>query len=238
MSKVFVIPDVHLKPWIFDKAEEKMESIDFNYIVLLGDIVDDWNQERNINLYIETLERVLSFISKHPDTLYCYGNHDLSYPWEALESGYSAYAHDYVVDGIKEIVASLPKENVAYIHRIDNVLFSHAGLTESFVRKHFGRMGQVDIDYIVDYVNKMGKAYMWQDDSPIWARPQYGEMRLYPMDMLQVVGHTPVVEPTREDNLLTVDTFSTYRDGSPIGDETFVVADTETMEYEIIYQWQ
>ncbi|SDW39002.1 hypothetical protein SAMN05216391_1073 [Lachnospiraceae bacterium KHCPX20] len=22
MSKVFVIPDVHLKPWIFDKAEE------------------------------------------------------------------------------------------------------------------------------------------------------------------------------------------------------------------------
>lgn len=83
----------------------------------------------------------------------------------------------------------------------------------------------------------MGKPYIWQDDSPIWARPQYGEMRLYPMDMLQVVGHTPVVEPTREGKLLTVDTFSTYRDGDPIGDETFVVVDTETMEYETIYQW-
>ena len=59
----------------------------------------------------------------------------------------------------------------------------------------------------------------------------------YPMDMLQVVGHTHVVEPTREGNLLTVDTFFTYRDGDPIGDETFVVVDTETMEYETIYQW-
>ena len=29
MSKVFVIPDVHLKPWIFDKAEEYgIDSID------------------------------------------------------------------------------------------------------------------------------------------------------------------------------------------------------------------
>ena len=24
MSRVFVIPDIHLKPWIFDKAEEEM----------------------------------------------------------------------------------------------------------------------------------------------------------------------------------------------------------------------
>ena len=24
MSKVFVIPDVHLKPWMFDKAEEQL----------------------------------------------------------------------------------------------------------------------------------------------------------------------------------------------------------------------
>ena len=26
MSKVFVIPDVHLKPWMFDKAEEQENS--------------------------------------------------------------------------------------------------------------------------------------------------------------------------------------------------------------------
>lgn len=111
---------------------------------------------------------------------------------------------------------------------------SHAGLTESFVRKHFGSGSYVDIDYIMEYVNMMDRLYMWKDDSPIWARSQYGEMRLYPADMLQVVGHTPVVEPLKEGNLLTVDTFSTYRDGRPIGNETFVVVNTETMEYDIL----
>lgn len=234
MSKVFVIPDVHLKPWMFDMAEKKMKSAKYDRIVILGDIVDDWNQERNIDLYSETFERIMSFLSVHPDTLYCYGNHDLSYIWETLESGYSAYARATVVDGMKEIDAALPKGNAAYIHRIDNVLFSHAGLTESFVRKHFGSGSHVDIDYIMEYVNMMDRLYMWKDDSPIWARPQYGEMRLYPADMLQVVGHTPVVEPLKERNLLTVDTFSTYRDGRPIGNEAFVVVNTETMEYEIL----
>ena len=80
----------------------------------------------------------------------------------------------------------------------------------------------------------MDRLYMWKDDSPIWARSQYGDMRLYPTDMLQVVGHTPVVEPLKEGNLLTVDTFSTCRDGRPIGNETFVVVNTETMEYDIL----
>ena len=29
MSKVFVIPDVHLKPWMFDKAEEQLNTVDY-----------------------------------------------------------------------------------------------------------------------------------------------------------------------------------------------------------------
>lgn len=72
----------------------------------------------------------------------------------------------------------------------------------------------------------MGEAELWQDDSPIWARPQFGEMRLYPQDVFQVVGHTPVRTALEEGNLLTLDNFSTYRDGRPIGDERFVWIDT------------
>lgn len=48
MSKVFVIPDVHLKPWMFDMAEKKMKTAKYDRIVILGDIVDDWEQERNM----------------------------------------------------------------------------------------------------------------------------------------------------------------------------------------------
>ena len=231
MSRVFVIPDVHLKPWMFEKASELISQGEFDHIVMLGDLVDDWYQEGNLELYSETFDAADSFIKEHPDTLFCYGNHDLSYLWEELESGYSAYAHDLVVDRLKKLVGALPKENAAFIHRIDNVLFSHAGLTENFVRTHFENGDKTDIDYIVSYINKMGKAYMWVDDSPIWARPQNGSWELYPSDMMQVVGHTPVEWPQKEGNLLTLDNFSTYRDGTPVGDETFVWIDTEKQEY-------
>ncbi len=54
MSKVFVIPDVHLKAWIFDKAEELLSQNEYDKIVCLGDLVDDWDQEKNLRLYSET----------------------------------------------------------------------------------------------------------------------------------------------------------------------------------------
>ncbi len=234
MSKVFVIPDVHLKPWMFEKAAEKIAEGNYDYIVILGDLVDDWGQERNLDLYSETFDAADKFIKDHPNTLFCYGNHDLSYPWEALESGYSGYAHELVVDRLKKFVRALPEGNAAFIHRIDNVLFSHGGLTENFVRAHFGNNVDADIEYMIRYINKMGKPYMWVDDSPIWARPQNGSWKLYPSDMLQVVGHTPVEWPQREGNLLSVDVFSTYRNGKDFGNCSFVWVDTEKMEYHII----
>ena len=51
MSKVFVIPDVHLKPWMFDKAEELLSRSEYDKIVCLGDLVDDWDQEKNLRMY-------------------------------------------------------------------------------------------------------------------------------------------------------------------------------------------
>lgn len=86
---------------------------------------------------------------------------------------------------------------------------------------------------MIDRINKMGRV-LWEDDSPIWARPQYGNMRLYPSSMLQVVGHTPVKTALKEGNLITLDNFSTYRDGTPIGDERFVCIDTEKCDMEYV----
>lgn len=41
MSRVFVVPDVHLKPWIFEKASRLILKEKFDAVVLLGDLVDD-----------------------------------------------------------------------------------------------------------------------------------------------------------------------------------------------------
>jgi hypothetical protein len=225
MSKVFVIPDVHLKPWMFEKASDQISKGSYGAVVLLGDLVDDWGQESNLDLYNETFDAAINFVKKHPDTFWCYGNHDLSYLWEAMESGYSWRARETVVSRIRDLRKALPIENCEYVHKIDSVVFSHGGLMESFMKQHFGR-SKASLDTMIAKINRMGQDEMWANDSPIWARPQYGEMQLYPADVLQVVGHTPVKYALEEGNLLTLDTFSTYRDGRPIGDQRFVWVDT------------
>ncbi len=234
MSKVLIIPDVHLKPWIFEKASAIFDRDNYDLAVILGDLVDDWGQERNLRLYNDTFDAAIAFVNKHPDTLWCYGNHDVSYLWEAMESGYSYYARQTVVKRIDDLKNAMKPENHAFIHRIDDVLFSHAGLMESFVLRWFDSTDH-DIDTMLNKINTMGEEELWQDDSPLWARPQYGIFTPYPSNMKQVVGHTPVHRPMVYNNIMTIDNFSTYRDGTPIGDQRFVWVDTETDEFTFHY---
>ena len=48
------------------------------------------------------------------------------------------------------------------------------------------------------------------------------------------VLHTPVRTALDEGNILTLDTFSTYTDGRPIGDERFVWVDTVEKKWEFV----
>ncbi len=230
MSKALVIPDVHLKPWMFEKADELVSKSGCDYTVLLGDIADDWNQGENLDLYNTTFDTATEFVNNHPNTLWCYGNHDLSYLWQRRQSGYSEVARETVVECVRKLRNALTVGKCKYIHRIDNTLFSHAGLTRRFISREIKKPG--DIDRVIDTINGFGMAEMWNDYSPIWARPQYVNMELYPDNMFQVVGHTPVHAPLYEEEpetgatILTLDTFSTYSDGGPIGDQRFVWVDT------------
>ncbi len=232
MSKIFVIPDVHLKLWMYRKAGELVDKGDYDAVVMLGDIVDDWGQAHNLDLYNDTFDAAIKFATEHTDTFWCYGNHDVSYLWGAMETGYSVFAKDTVVRRIADLKNALPPENTAFVHMFDNTIFSHGGITERFVRRNFGD-DDYSVNTMITKINKMGKRRLWEEDSPIWARPQFGEMRLFSEDYFQVVGHTPVRRALQEDNLLTLDTFSTFDDGRPIGDERFVWVDTvnKTWEY-------
>ena len=197
--KILVIPDVHLKPWIFDRAMEIMESSDCVRAVCVGDIADDWGMQRDVELYEETMKKAVEFAKKYPDTLWCYGNHDLAYLWDKYDHpGFSVYAKDTVCE---------------YFNILDET-----------------------VDALVDAVNGMDAAALWDDISPIWARPQYNYVDgdMYPPEYFQVVGHTPVRSIKDQGSLLTVDVFSTDRMGRPIGTEDFCRVDTVTKEWEII----
>lgn len=231
--KILVIPDVHLKPRIFDRAMEIMENSDCVRAVCVGDIADDWGLQRDVELYEKTMKKAVEFAKKYPDTLWCYGNHDLAYLWDKYDHpGFSVCAKDTVCEYFNILDETV---DLAIIHRVDNVLFSHAGLTKEFVDYYLAEYRD-DVDALIDAVNGMDEAALWDDISPLWARPQYNYVDgdMYPPEYFQVVGHTPVRSIINQGDLLTVDVFSTDRMGRPIGTEDFCRVDTVTKEWELI----
>lgn len=234
--RVLVIPDVHLKPWMFKKAAEIVSKGGVNQTVCLMDIPDDWNQEYNIQLYEETYAAACLFAKEHPDSLWCYGNHDLSYRWMQPESGYSHFAESTANKGLHELESTVKDPSqFQYIHRIDNVLFMHGGLSDDFVRTNTKAADYNDTDKVIAQINDLGADIMWQNGSPIWLRPQHRNIRMYkPRKLLQVVGHTPVAGIERQDNIISCDVFSTYSNYSPIGTQQFLIIDTQTWDYECI----
>ena len=159
--KVLVIPDVHLKPWMFERASEIMEKGTVERAVCLMDIPDDWNQEYNLELYNETFDAAIAFAKKYPSTLWVYGNHDLCYLWDERESGYSPAAAYTVVKKLDELKCALSEGNeIRYVQKIDNVLFCHGGITDYFVRKVVPLSKYDDVDEVVRIINGLPRECM------------------------------------------------------------------------------
>lgn len=221
--RVLVIPDVHLKPELFIAAENILQTGKAENVVCLMDIADDWNA--SVPLYEETYETAIDFAVKHPESLWCWGNHDLSYIWEKMETGYSVNAEHTVRTEIG-LLENVCEERLKYIHRIDNCLFLHGGLTERFVENYSDLNKSVD-EVIVD-INSFKGDIMWRESSPIWFRPQLWEGKLYKEDELtQVVGHTPVNTPEKR-RVISTDVFSTDKAGRNLGNCNFAIVDTKT----------
>lgn len=234
--KALVIPDIHLKTWIFDRAESILKDGKADRAVCLMDIPDDWDMEFQVERYRETFDRAIAFAKDAPDTLWCYGNHDVSYPWGRLETGYSPYAERTVMSKLEELEHTLRNPGqIAFIHRIDKVLFSHGGFTTDFVMRLNEGLLDADIDDVIVAVNDAPQDLLWNDESPLWLRPQYKNVNAFRKDIyMQVVGHTPVEKVFEKDSIISTDVFSTYRDGRQIGESVMIVIDTETGKYEKI----
>lgn len=236
--KCVIISDCHLKPEMFDRADKILASGQADMAVQMGDLVDDWGQEFNVSLYELTMRRALRFHVDHPDTLWCWGNHDYLYahPHSGMsETGHSKFQEEIMgiyLRGMGDIGAGQK-----VMHLLGGVIFTHAGLTEAWVKRRLEKVGYEpgvtpSKANLVHVVNHASPEELWQEDSPIWARPQHDKQPMWG-DYLQVVGHTPMRHPIQEANVLSTDLFSTYRDGAPFGDEKFIIVDTITKDWRI-----
>ena len=233
--RILVIPDIHLKDWIFDRAEKILEAGEADRAVCLMDIADDYGQAYNLDQYIKTYDRAIAFAKKFPDTLWCYGNHDICYEINMRETGYSKIAEYTVCTKLGELERSLPDpDQLGFIHRVDNLLFMHGGFCSYFADDAIPEDIVKDVNKTVHYINhEIPKMMMWGDWTPLWYRPQIGyRYPLYKEDeLLQVVGHTPVKYPMMVNGVLSCDTFSTSSDKTPFGSQEFVIIDSETKEW-------
>jgi hypothetical protein len=194
--KILAVGDIHTKTWIIDEVEKLVDKYDT--IIFCGDYADDWGKDALES--IETWERLWKFQYANPDKVkLVLGNHDFIYVRKTptLQSGYNAVtqlainspANSYLRDWLLGLPITL---------EVDGITFSHAGVAKGW-----------------DGTQEMSD--LWQDQSPIWVRPGWGEYLQIP----QVFGHTPS-ETCWEvhENIWCIDTFSTYADGRPIGDHT------------------
>lgn len=229
MAKVLIISDVHLKPKMFDMADTIIKQTTVDNIVFLGDLVDEWDQENNIDLYKETINRAIKFKKDHPNSLYCWGNHDIGYFANWYCSGNSKlYANEIKVllNQYERIVE--PK----YIQVIDNILFSHAGI-EEYTAKTIMKCSQLsNVNELADSLNTLSIDTMGDYMSPIWLRPKV--FTSYYSDYTQVVGHSPVKKPIYEMNTWFLDLFSLAPNNSVISDNRYF-AIIDTTEYNISF---
>ena len=196
--KVLAVGDIHTKLDIVTQVEKVIDQ--YNAIVFVGDYADDWFSTPNDTIRTwRTLKKLQeTYIGKIYITT---GNHDYIYvnKTHTAASGYNQSTQLLLNmpdnKQLKEWVLNLPVSI-----RLDGVVYSHAGYTN-------------------DWMKFYEKDDLWNDVSPIWARPEGADGLQYVDSEPQVFGHTPSstcweVEP----NIWCIDTFSTYPDGTPIGD--------------------
>lgn len=190
--KVLAVGDIHTKLWVIDEVRKIADNYD--KVVFVGDYADDWKSSPQDT--IDTWKELRSLSHSNPNVKLVIGNHDYAY---LLDFDPRSGGHNWVTQlmlnsveekGLKEWLSHVP-----ITLDIDGVTYSHAGVSEN-------------------WDNRDG---LWQDESPIWVRPQGTQYKGFP----QVFGHTPSatcweVQPW----IWCIDTFSTYRDGTLIGDQT------------------
>ena len=139
MERLIVIPDVHgRKFWrsaVQGNEEEK--------IIFLGDYVDPYGWEGILpgEAYDELLD-VISFKKAHPDNVVLLlGNHDLGY----LDRSVCECRMDYYREKMirKSFLDNLGLFDIAHMEKRngDDILFTHAGIAEGWVRNNTEILG-------------------------------------------------------------------------------------------------
>lgn len=235
--KMLVLGDLHCKPWILDAFCQDAEQYD--KIIFLGDACDNFGCTQSDNF--STLIAIADYKEKLGDKfVWLLGNHDWGYYDNSVKmSGHIEHDSVLIHDFLKQ-----RKDSWDIVYKGGGYLFSHAGVTNEFIKHPVWRSGMG----VAKMINRLKAHPGWSNPlnnvglscggyslvpSPLWMRPEdlaRRDLQLLAMrGCKQVVGHTPVHDIQFHQGMLCIDTFSQYRDGTPYGDQTALLIDGEKL---------
>ena len=132
MSKILIVPDVHGRKF-WHKAEEMINSVD--KVIFLGDYLDPypWECISRLNA-IKEFEKIIEFKNDNLDkVILLLGNHDCAYYFNFGDASRYDYDNEHKIKMIFDQNSDLFK----LFHKEDNYLFSHAGITNDWLKTYF-----------------------------------------------------------------------------------------------------
>lgn len=199
--KILSVGDIHTKQWMIYEIAELVDLYDA--VVFVGDYADNWNTSPVQSI---ATWRLLKQLTQDPKVHAVIGNHDYAYIHPEIagrSSGWNPVTFTLLntpeKKSLREWLLSLP-----ITLELDGVTFSHAGITDQW-------NGQEDV------------YSLWNDTSPLWARPrEMGGNTTY-KDILQVIGHNSSREIWNPaPSVWCIDTFSEDQQNNPVGDHTLL----------------
>ena len=243
--KALFIGDVHNHSYMFKDIERLDKEYKFDRIIFLGDYVDDWLTDNHNSL--ETLNTLFKLKEKEPDKYtMLIGNHELSYLGFPC-SGHHRELEDLVEQKLKENI-----HNLEYYTEMElgNKTFvcSHAGFTNDYICRVLDMYGEWKpvLDDLqktklqnLAYLRYCSRARGGMDSCSSFVWTDRRELMYCPDNLIipyQIVGHTPASTVgsyiSESEELYFVDTHSTYRNGEPYGDKSYLMYDKE---FKIVY---
>lgn len=205
--EILVLPDIHSR--LFWK-----ETVDkwTGQIIFLGDYIDpypfEWPDE--LPNPVDSLLEILNFKDCNQERVtLLLGNHDFHY----LFNEYNGSRLDLINWNTLHQIYNEDKEFFQIAKQIDDTLFTHAGVSTAWLKRHDLTLPKTDADVFLNEIYKTSPDIFWEmswerggwcsTGSPIWHDVR--EFDIEP-DFFEVFGHTQLKDnPFKRDNWICCD---------------------------------
>jgi hypothetical protein len=159
--KTVILADIHHKTQAVDQILANIkEQIGYDHAIFLGDFQDDFGDSPSIAR--ETATWVKNRLDNHPEDVLLMGNHDIMYKYpDNIYVSCSGFA-TVKANEINAVMDINDWNKIKYFHVEQGILFSHAGVSKSFLDLVVAAGKEQSFDYTLD--NVVEKLNKWVPD--------------------------------------------------------------------------